>query len=185
MKMQTKESCNWNNLIAPMLILTILATPCNATTASTAQVPETTQVPDYVTDPLLEEVVQPISDAELGGIGCLIASSAVSGSMLYLMGGVGVAFSSMAPPIHPAIVLEGSAAIAFVLSSACYIGVALAPVAVGTYNSISNQFAAQEPPLRPLFAPGELLAIGSGTAIAPPLEVIAPQPSAAATPVVQ
>jgi len=143
--------------IAPLVLTLTMVT----TSPSSATTPQTTQGLDYISDPLLEEIAEPISDAELGGIGCLVASTAISGSMLYLMGGVSTALSSITPPIHPSIVLEGSAAIAFVLSSACYIGVALAPIAVSTYNSISDKFVQELPP-RPLFAPGELLAIGRG-----------------------
>lgn len=143
-----------NNLTILILLSATMAQPCIANTA------QTTPTLEYVTDPLLEEVPNSVSDAELGGIGCLVASTAISGSMLYLMGGV-TALASITPPIHPSLVLEGSAAIAFVLSSACYIGVALAPIAVSAYNSISDKFA-QEPPPRPLFAPGELFAISRG-----------------------
>jgi len=160
---------NSNYLVIFLLFTVAIMSPCAATTAPTAQ---SAPVVEYVVDPLLEEPPNTFSDAELGGIGCLVASTAISGGMLYLMGGIGTALTSMTPPIHPAIVLEGSAAVAFVLSSACYIGVALAPVVVSTYGSISNSFT-QELPLRPLFAPGELLAIGNGN-LMPPQSQISP-----------
>lgn len=152
--------------LVSLLIFTMTAPSAIAQTAPTM---------NYPPDPLLEEAPSTITDAELGSIGCLVASATVSGSMLYLMGGLGNAFGSLTPPLHPAIVLEGSAAVAFVLSSACYIGVAMAPLAVSTYNSLSERFTQTLPP-RPLYAPGELWAIGNGMTPQQPYETV-PQPA--------
>lgn len=124
-----------------------------------AQAEQVTQAFAYPSDPLLIETPTLVSDAEAGSIGCVLASVTVGISMLYLMGGIAPALAFMSQPLPPGVVLEGSAALAFVFSSACYIGVAIAPITVSAYyNKVPSQLT--RPASRPLFAPGELWAIG-------------------------
>lgn len=106
----------------------------------------------YQVPPILDELASPFTEAEAGGIGCLVASATIGGIMTYMFGGIRPVMAALSTPMAPTRVLEGSAAAAFVFSSACYIGVALAPLAMVTYTSIVDQFAANTRP-SPLFAP--------------------------------
>jgi len=96
---------------------------------------------DYRLPLVMDELASPFTESEVGGIGCLVASIAVGGAITYLLGGVRSVVTTLATPMPPTRVLEGSAAAAFVFSSACYIGVALAPLAMLTYTSIVDNFA--------------------------------------------
>lgn len=117
---------------------------------------------DIVNDPLLYEPPVPDSKMDIGSIGCLVGTVATSAGMLYLMGGVGPVLTSISPPLRPAVVLESSAAVAFVLSSVCYLGVTLAPLVLDAYAAIAESVDA---PNRPLFAAGELQAIMEGVGV--------------------
>jgi hypothetical protein len=88
----------------------------------------------------MDELASPFTESEVSGIGCLVVSVAVGGAMTYLFGGVRSVVATLSAPMAPARILEGSAAAAFVFSSACYIGVALAPLAMLTYTSIVDSF---------------------------------------------
>ncbi|CAK0771594.1 membrane hypothetical protein [Gammaproteobacteria bacterium] len=95
--------------------------------------------------PLIEELASPYTDSELGGLGCLTASAATTGTLVYLLGGLGRIVSSLRGPLPPARVMEGTAAMAFIFSSACYVGAALAPVAMMAYNSVTDRLPEQFP----------------------------------------
>ncbi|KOR32556.1 hypothetical protein TI05_06575 [Achromatium sp. WMS3] len=139
-------------------IIGLLSLIINSAMAGGEHIP---QPLNYSSRPLLIDAPNQISDAEAGSIGCVIASVAVGVSMIYLMGGISPALAIIEQPLTPSIVLEGSAALAFVFSSACYIGVALAPITVSPYyNEVPKQLVRSS--TRPLFAPGELWAISQG-----------------------
>ena len=89
--------------------------------------------------PVIDQLVSPFSDSELGGIGCLAATTLATGTLVYLMGGFRRMFAGLQGALPPARVMEGSAAAAFVFSSACYVGAALAPVAMMVYTSATDQ----------------------------------------------
>jgi hypothetical protein len=74
-----------------------------------------------------------------GGIGCLVATTTTGGVLTYLMGGIGRVVASLQGPLPAPRVLEGAAAAAFVFSSVCYIGAALAPVAMMAYTSVADR----------------------------------------------
>ena len=78
--------------------------------------------------PVFDQLASPFTDSEIGGMGCLVASGAVGIGMLGLIGGPGALTVAVQGMITPRTVLEASAASAFVFSSSCYIGQALAPV---------------------------------------------------------
>jgi hypothetical protein len=101
---------------------------------------------NYQPPPILDELSSPFTESEAGGIGCLATSLAVGGALTYLLGGVGAVTSLLATPMPPARVLEGGAAAAFIFSSTCYIGVALAPLAMMTYVAIADRFAPASTP---------------------------------------
>jgi hypothetical protein len=122
-------------------------------------VPLPAQALSYQAPPVMDELASPFTESEVGGIGCIVASAIVGGGILYLMGGFLPIMESMAPPIHPLRVLEGSAAAAFVFSSACYIGVALAPLTMTTYTAITDSFVPAEP-ARSFFAPNNMGILG-------------------------
>jgi hypothetical protein len=91
--------------------------------------------------PVLDELAAPFSESQAGGIGCLVGVVAAGGAMTYMLGGVGPALASLSAPLPAARVLEGGAAAAFVFSSACYVGVALAPLAMLAYTSVIDSLA--------------------------------------------
>lgn len=138
-----------------LVVMMTLTMPCAI--AQSSQTPGYSE--DLANDPLLYEPIDPGRKADVGGIGCLVGTIGVSAGMIYLMGGIGPTIASMSPPLYPGVVLEGSAAVSFVLSSVCYLGVILAPLAVDAYAVISESV---ETPDRPLFAPGELRAMVDG-----------------------
>jgi len=88
--------------------------------------------------PAIEALTAPLSDTELAGAGCLVASSAAAAGVVVLAGGLGPIGSALQGPLSATRVLEGGAALAFLFSSACYIGQALAPVAALSWSSISS-----------------------------------------------
>ncbi|CAK0777916.1 conserved hypothetical protein [Gammaproteobacteria bacterium] len=89
--------------------------------------------------PIIDQLTSPFTDSEIGGLGCLTASVATGGFLAYLMGGIGQLTSGFQGPLPAPRVLEGAAAASFIFSSVCYIGAALAPVAVMTYTSIVDR----------------------------------------------
>jgi len=95
--------------------------------------------------PFIDQLTSPYTDSELGGIGCLAASTVTGGTLVYLLGGFGRLVSSLQGPLPPARVMEGTAAIAFIFSSACYVGAALAPVVMMTYTSIADRLPEELP----------------------------------------
>ncbi|CAK0768244.1 membrane hypothetical protein [Gammaproteobacteria bacterium] len=88
--------------------------------------------------PIIDQLTSPFTDSELGGIGCLTATTATGGMLVYLLGGFGRIAASMQGPLPSTRVMEGTAAAAFIFSSACYVGAALAPVAMMAYTSITD-----------------------------------------------
>ena len=88
--------------------------------------------------PILDELASPLSESELSGVGCLVGTAAIGGTLIYLLGGFGAITGHLGGPIPAARVLEGAAAGAFIFSSACYVGAALAPVVAMTYDTLKN-----------------------------------------------
>jgi len=86
--------------------------------------------------PVFDQLASPFTDSEVGGIGCLVASTAVGAGMLTLVGGISGLRLAVQGMITPRTVLEGSAAGAFVFSSACYVGQAVAPVVLLGYTTL-------------------------------------------------
>ena len=78
------------------------------------------------------------TESEIGGLGCL-GVSAVTGVALWraMGGGEGVALA-VNGIVSPARVLESAAAAAFVFSSTCYIGQALAPLTTTLVASLAE-----------------------------------------------
>lgn len=113
-------------------------------------IPPVTAVSEQM--PPMVEFTMPFTESEAGGIGCIVASTAVGSVVTYLMGGIGPIIAFLAGPMHPIQVLEVSAAAAFVFSSSCYMGVVLAPLGMLTYTSLVDSFASSPEPSS-LFAP--------------------------------
>jgi len=78
--------------------------------------------------PVFDQLASPFTESEVGGIGCAVASAGVGAGMLGLMGGPAALRAGLQGALTPRTVLEASAALAFVFSSACYVGQAMAPV---------------------------------------------------------
>ncbi len=108
--------------LASLLVLLVLAGP------AVAQPP-----------PVIDQLTSPFTDSELGGVGCLTASTLTAGTLVYLLGGFRRIAMGMQGVIPTARVMEGTAAAAFIFSSACYVGAALAPVAMMLYTSIADR----------------------------------------------
>ena len=115
------------SLIAGALALS-LALPAEA---------QTSRVP-----PVFDQLASPFTDSEIGGIGCMVASTAVGVGMLGLVGGFSGLRVAVQGMITPRTVLEASAAGAFVFSSTCYIGQAVAPVIMFGYTALLDSLSA-------------------------------------------
>ena len=101
--------------------------------------------------PVMEALTAPLSDGELAGLGCLASVTASSAAVVALSGGLGAITAALSGPLPPVDVLQGGAALAFLVSSACYVGQALAPAAMMGWESLTDWFA---PPTPPPDAPG-------------------------------
>jgi hypothetical protein len=104
-----------------------------------AQTPRSPQV--------FDQFASPFTDSEIGGIGCAVATVAAGAGIVAAMGGpvaVGVALHGI---LTPRAVLEASAASAFVASSACYVGQAMAPVVLLGWLSLLDSLSGPVPPL--------------------------------------
>jgi len=88
--------------------------------------------------PVIETLTAPISDGEMAGIGCLVGTVAAGGAVVALAGGVGPVAAALQGPLTPLHVLEGGAALAFLVSSSCYVGQALAPLAALGWSTLSE-----------------------------------------------
>jgi len=88
--------------------------------------------------PVIDALTSPLSDGELAGIGCLVGTTVASGAVVALAGGVGQVALALQGPLSPVRVLEGGAALAFLVSSACYVGQALAPVVMLGWTSVTD-----------------------------------------------
>ena len=95
--------------------------------------------------PVFDQLASPFTESELGGIGCLISSAATTGVLVWLVGGPVAAAAAIGSVASPTLALQGAAAGAFVYSSACYLGQALSPLGLLTYNSIMDGAAAKSP----------------------------------------
>ena len=78
--------------------------------------------------PVFDQLSSPFTESEMGGIGCAVASLGAGAGMIGLMGGPAALRAGLQGVLSPRTVLEASAAVAFVFSSACYVGQAMAPV---------------------------------------------------------
>lgn len=114
------------NLAAAILLL--LAAPCLP-----AQAQPSTRLP-----PVIDALTAPFSDSELAGLGCLVATTVAGGAVVALAGGPGAVAASLQGPFPPVRVLEGGAALAFLVSSACYVGQALAPTVALGWQSLMD-----------------------------------------------
>lgn len=97
--------------------------------------------------PFLDQLITPFTESELSGVGCLTATTITGGVLAYFMGGFSRIAASVQGPIPPMRVMEGAAAASFIFSSVCYIGAALAPVAMMAYSSITDNLPEEFPSL--------------------------------------
>jgi hypothetical protein len=115
------------------VVLAILSLPC---VSGTAQAQTTNRLP-----PVIDAITAPFSDSELAGLGCLVGTTVASGAVVALAGGPGMVAAALQGPLSPVRVLEGGAALAFLVSSACYVGQALAPVARLGWEGLTDMLA--------------------------------------------
>ncbi len=88
--------------------------------------------------PVIDALTAPLSDGELAGIGCLVGTVLASGTVVALAGGPGSVALALQGPLPPVRVLEGGAAMAFLVSSACYVGQALAPAVMLGWTTLTD-----------------------------------------------
>ncbi len=103
--------------------------------------------------PAFDTLASPFTESEIGGIGCAVASAGVGAGMIGMMGGPAALRLGLQAAMTPRTVLEASAAVAFVFSSACYVGVAMAPVVALGLTSIFDSLTARHPSPAPFPAP--------------------------------
>ena len=92
--------------------------------------------------PVFDQLASPFTESEVGGIGCAVASLGAGAGMIGLMGGPAALRVGMQGVLSPRAVLEASAAVAFVFSSACYVGQAMAPVVLLGWMNLFDSFTA-------------------------------------------
>ena len=119
--------------LAGLLAVAIGASP-STLSAQTSRLP-----------PVIDAMTAPYSESELGAMGCL-AGTVVAGGVVVAVAGGSAIMSSLQGPLPPIRVLEGGAALAFLLSSACYVGQAVTPAAMVGWSSIMDLFAPASPP---------------------------------------
>ncbi len=112
---------------AGLLLLALLCLPLPAQAQASHRLP-----------PVVEALTAPLSENEQAGIGCLVATVVTSGAVVALAGGPGVVAAALQGPIPPVRILEGGAALAFLVSSACYVGQALTPVVLLGWETVTD-----------------------------------------------
>jgi hypothetical protein len=90
--------------------------------------------------PVIDAMTAPYSETELAGIGCLAGTVAAGGTVVALAG-VGTVATALQGPLSPLLILEAGAALAFLVSSACYVGQALTPVTMLGWSSVTGLLA--------------------------------------------
>ena len=103
--------------------------------------------------PVFDSLASPFTESEIGGIGCAVASVGAGAGMLGLMGGPAALQAGLQGVLTPRAVLEASAAVAFVFSSACYVGQAMAPVVMLGWINLIDSFAPHHSAPTPFPAP--------------------------------
>ncbi|MEI8395739.1 MAG: hypothetical protein WCF85_13435 [Rhodospirillaceae bacterium] len=99
--------------------------------------------------PVFDQLASPFTETEVGGMGCLVTTAAVGVGMLALMGGPRTMVGAMHGFLTPRAVLEGTAAGAFVFSSACYVGQAVAPLMLLVATGLFDRFSPLPAPVNP------------------------------------
>lgn len=120
--------------IALTLALACPAAPAQSQSQATHRLP-----------PVIDALTAPFSDSELAGIGCLVGTTVASGAVMALAGGPGTVAAALQGPLPPARVLEGGAALAFLVSSACYVGQALTPAVMLGWEAMTDLLTASPP----------------------------------------
>jgi hypothetical protein len=110
-------------IMAGLLMLSMMSIPSMA---------QTSRLP-----PVIDAMTAPYSESELGGIGCLAGTLLAGGTVVALAGG-GAVVTALQGPLTPLLILEGGAALAFLMSSACYVGQALTPVTMLGWASVTG-----------------------------------------------
>jgi hypothetical protein len=103
--------------------------------------------------PVFDQLASPFTDSEVGGIGCAVVTSAAGAGILAGMGGPAALGAALRGVLTPRAVLEAAAATAFVASSACYVGQALAPIVtlgwLSVLDALSGPIVPASPPANP------------------------------------
>jgi len=104
--------------------------------------------------PVFDQFASPFTEGETGGIGCAVATAAAWAGIVAAMGGPAAVGAALHSVLTPRAVLEAAAASAFVASSACYVGQALAPVVMLGWLTVLDSLNGPLPPLPAGPAPG-------------------------------
>ncbi len=107
--------------------------------------PWTAQAQSSRLPPVIDALTSPLSDGELAGIGCLVGTVVAGSAVVALAGGAGQVAAALQGPLPPVRVLEGGAALAFLVSSACYVGQALAPAVMLGWSTVADMLTPAAP----------------------------------------
>jgi hypothetical protein len=122
---KAKRAHRYRPGVAALLIVSLLPIPSMA---------QTSRLP-----PVIDAMTAPYSESELAGAGCL-AGTVVAGGTVVALAGVGTVATALQGPLSPLLVLEAGAALAFLVSSACYVGQALTPVTMLGWSKVTDLF---------------------------------------------
>jgi hypothetical protein len=123
---KAKRAHRYRQSVAALLIVSLLPVPSLA---------QSSRLP-----PVLDAMTAPYSETELAGVGCL-AGTVVAGGAVVALAGVGTVATALQGPLSPLLVLEAGAALAFLVSSACYVGQALTPVTMLGWSKVTDLLA--------------------------------------------
>jgi hypothetical protein len=123
---KAKRAHRYRQRVAALLIVSLLPVPSQA---------QSSRLP-----PVLDAMTAPYSETELAGVGCL-AGTVVAGGAVVALAGVGTVATALQGPLSPLLVLEAGAALAFLVSSACYVGQALTPVTMLGWSKVTDLLA--------------------------------------------
>ena len=112
-------------ILARLTLVGVLALPLAASPAEATRLP-----------PTLRALIAPLAGGEDGGKGCLAGMALGGIVLLALAGGPGAVAVALTGPLAAAEMVQGGAALAFLGTSACYVGHTTSPVAALSWSGL-------------------------------------------------
>lgn len=119
-----KQGRGWR-ILARLALVGVLALPLAAAPAGATRLP-----------PTLRALIAPLAGGEDGGKGCLAGVALGGIVLLALAGGPGAVAVALTGPLAAAELVQGGAALAFLGTSACYVGHTTSPVAALSWSGL-------------------------------------------------